>query len=161
MAIVKKVVISKKEKKLSNYPIYYINGESTNSLDDLVKVYLRDTIEDYDDDFNLKIDISINSNTRVKPSVKMNFQKQAFCCGIYELGSLIISPSFPNNELTKILDSISNSIRGRTLLLNTNGREASIAFEKALSNCKEWTLVKAFKNSNSGNTIKMWVSNND
>lgn len=95
--------------------------------------------------------------------VYFRIEDTEFCCGLLELGEIHCSKGIPIKELASVLDRAVECVseNKNTLIINTNGKDASIIFEKALAKCKYWTLVKTFKNGNSGNTIKMWISNND
>ena len=164
MAKINKITVKKVIVK-QTYPKYSINNSTYNSdLEKEIRINLIEDLFSEEDDGNLqpRYDIKfINKSGQDPKLLSFTFNRLPHCCGIFEIGDLSIGSLFPTTELTKILDTIVNNITNRTLILSTNGVSTSIWFEKALSECKEWTLVKQFKNSNSGNTVKLWVSNND
>lgn len=95
-----------------------------------------------------------------KTQINFSISVLPHCCGISEFGDISVNTKSDIQMLTKFLDEIVNSVKGHTFIINTNGIDDSARYEKALANCKNWTLVKTFKNANSGNTIKMWISTN-
>lgn len=81
------------------------------------------------------------------------------CCGIGELGELQ-DGNTPITVITKFLDEMASHLKNKTLMINTNGRGGALAFDKALMKTKSFKLIKTFKNT-SGNTVKIWLSNNE
>lgn len=162
--VTKKTELVKKEKK---YPYYIIDNMGdyddkliykSDDLEDLMKT--NESVFDFDEeDTCFEIEVQTSNNN----SKNMTFlvTQQKYCCGISEIGDLHVDKLFSINELTKILDAWVKVIKGRTFILHTNNKDDSIIFEKALVNCERWVLVKTFKNKNSSNIIKMWISNND
>ena len=83
------------------------------------------------------------------------------CCGVIEFGGFGIDKGVPEKELAKILDVIAIK-QGKTTIITTNGKDSSVIMEKALAISKYFTLVKSFRNNvNSGNLVKVWLSNNE
>jgi hypothetical protein len=122
------------------------SGEEWDTLEELVSFI-------YEDDY---VDVSF-----ITGSVAFNLNSLPYCCGIFEIGDLSVTKETKTEELTKFLDLYVNNHNGTTLMINTNGRNSSIDYEKALAKCKNWILVKQFKSSNSKNTISMWISRNE
>lgn len=145
----KKIVLNK-EVKIPYYTNNYTDNEGTSLIDILDRCN--------DDD---KLELTIKDISGIEHEVYITYNSLPHCCGVYELGELSTSKNIPIIELTKVLDTIVCKNNNFTLIINTNGINDSIIFEKALSKCKYFNLVKSFKNANSKNTIKMWVSNND
>lgn len=83
-----------------------------------------------------------------------------YCCGTYEFGHLEASLDFPQSAFNSIMEQLL-SYKGKTIVINTNGKDDSIMWEKLLKGSKMFTDVKKFVNSGSKNTITMWVSNNN
>lgn len=81
------------------------------------------------------------------------------CCGIVELGDLTINKRITQSDFNDIMGAI-HAIKGKTFIINTNGISNSVIWESLLVKCPYFTMVKSFVNSNSENTIKMWISNN-
>lgn len=104
--------------------------------------------------------MEINLNDR---SYEFSFHTEPLtnCCGIIELGDFNIQKDMPVGELVKVLDSVAIQ-KNKTTLITTNGKDSSVIMEKALTASKYFTLVKSFRNgSNSGNTVKIWLSSNE
>jgi hypothetical protein len=156
-------------KKITNKPLpskedlkYSFNGEKFKDIDSLVlDIHREYKNEDFDFDDNNGFEITLND-------LKIEFciNRLPYCCGILELGSLNHKRITPNAELVAIKEVSSFldkfvEYKGLTFMINTNGKAPCILFEKALAKCKNWVLVKEFVNSNSNNTIKMWISNNE
>lgn len=80
------------------------------------------------------------------------------CCGIREIGNLDIEKEFPQKAFNELMTGILTT--QLTFVINTNGRGPSLIYEVLLAKCPSFQLVKTFKNPNSKNTIKMWVSTN-
>ncbi len=131
---------------------------SSNSDDSVNKINeLTINFDDSDEDEEISIESNINGNKYFNFSIS----QLPHCCGINEIGEFSLTNGFNIKQLTEILDLlVSNSGSGKTAIINTNGRESSIMLEEALLKCKRWVLVKSFINSNSKNTVKMWISNN-
>lgn len=137
----------------SEFPHFY--SENTNSVSkNLERVRISDPYE------GLAI---IYNTSRNSKSEKLEWEVQNFlyCCGCSELGELKVSSGFPVPAITTLLDKLVAQTKGHTFIMTTNGVGTNIPFEKALMKCENWTLVKVFKNKNSKNTIKMWISNNE
>lgn len=143
--------ITKNKKAVSTVPVvkftphYELDGDT---IDDISDIF--DSEGNWDLDYVTK-ERSFNSDFSLEPL--------PMCCGISEVGNLSVSDNHP--KLTEILDVLVASNKGKTLILNTNGDRVSLIYDKALTKCKYWTLVKSFKNSGTGNTIKVWMSNNE
>jgi hypothetical protein len=97
--------------------------------------------------------------------LSFEIQQLPYCCGVFEIG--FIRSSFLHKEtkndriyLKQFLDAMLNQYSGTTFIINTNGRTDCKLLEEVLPKCDNWALVKSFKNVNSGNTIKMWISKN-
>jgi hypothetical protein len=118
---------------------------------------IKDFVENFPEDedyFHINyIENDIESYTA------FNLQVLPHCCGVYEVGSLEVSSKFKG--LSQILDGLAVANAGLTLIMNTNGRDASLLFEEALVKCKYWTKIKRFLNKNSGRHITVWMTNND
>lgn len=77
------------------------------------------------------------------------------CCGVIEFGNLFITKGFSQ----EVFDSIMKQMTKGTLkIINTNGKDESVKWESLLENCPYFELVRTFKNPNSKNTIKVWLS---
>jgi len=155
------------KKKITNKPIptkeglkYSIDNTDFKDVDSLVS-YIYDEYSDFEDHAHSIVldDSEINISTNLLP----------YCCGVVEIGELSYSfkhrlvPVFELKaikELSNFLDKLVE-YKGKTFMINTNGKNSSVMFEKALAKCKNWVLVKEFVNFNSNNTIKMWISNNE
>lgn len=111
-------------------------------------------------DENSGFAINIINPILPKNWMAFNIEDLPYCCGINELGDLECDKNFPTDQLTKILDMYISNGSQKTSIINTNGNGSCIKYEIALAKCKNWTLVKTFKSPSSGNTIKMWISNN-
>jgi hypothetical protein len=98
-----------------------------------------------------------------KSQVIASFESEELtdCCGVLVLSSLfaVNSKKYNYKDLIEALDLLvkHNTL---TLQITTNGKNGNATWEKALEQSEYWTMVKEFKNPNTGNTIKMWVSNN-
>ncbi len=124
------------------------------------------TVKDYLSANSSYIDIDYAYEEHKEVGITFQLETLPHCCGIHEIGDL--STDINNNNkskalkgLVEVLDTTASEYTGNTLILNTNGKANSLIFDEALAKCKYWTLVKTFKNKNSGNTIKMWVTNNN
>lgn len=94
------------------------------------------------------------------------------CCGIMNVG--VLTSRRPSKSTTATFTKYITECLTRlassqfepknksciTVMITTNGRGDNILWEEMLSKCKAFTLVKEAKNINSGNTIKIWLSNN-
>jgi len=154
MAIVKKVasrkipapVVKKVEPKYHDH----VDDEEYETIEELVEANLCGSSTDHD----IRL---------VDTDLEYTVEELPFCCGIYELGNLQISNAQKSiqNDLTKYLDLLVANTKHKTLMINTNGIDASKFIEESLIKCKNWTAAKKFRNGTGGNTITMWVSNND
>jgi len=148
MANVKTVQV--KEIKVPHYNNAY-NGEEGTSLSDVLDIC----------DDGERIQLTITDIYNKETNINLFISNLPYCCGVFELGEISVSRDINITDVTKVLDTLVTKNTNFTLMINTNGIEDSIIFEKALAKCKYFTLVKTFKNRNSKNIIKMWVSNND
>jgi hypothetical protein len=110
------------------------------------------------DDDNIDADV-IKSSTGKNGFIKLEGNTLLNCCGVIELGNLKAT-NVDNVHINHILNNILSVSGGRTVIINTNGKQDNVLYEKALAVNKNFTLVKTFVNPSSKNTIKMWVSNN-
>ncbi len=139
-------------KVVNQYPKFECNSEDQTSDINLAisQLYISE-----DEGNNITINYSNSRKT-----INFHTSQLPHCCGIIELGDIQCSKDIDSKTLITILNGIVNIVKGKTLIINTNGQESSINFETVLPKCKNWVLVKTFKNSGR-NTIKMWVSNNE
>lgn len=149
-------------KKDIKYPRYTDNNyildekeDESDNINDLIRLLV---VDDNLEEINLGI--KLTSKTQDK-EIKFSISQLEHCCGIFELGDLRCDRGIPPTEIKKILDSFIKHNKGRTFIMNTNGAEHSRKFDSGLEISEYWTLVKSFKNRNSSNTIKVWLSNND
>jgi len=128
------------------------DGEYYETLEQLVKQEIKIVGNEY---YDHTIELKFSNK-------KLNFDTStlAYCCGITELGNFRINVNIKIEDLTKFFDLLVAGITNHTLIINTNGIDDSKTLETALVKCKNWTAVKKFKNSNSGNMITIWISNN-
>ena len=105
----------------------------------------------FDDRVELKIDSKV-----------FNFTVSGipYCCGISEFGELSASRALNIDKASDVIDCIIERHKGHTFMVNTNGNASSRIWDAILTKSKYFNCVKAFKNANSGNTIKVWISNN-
>ncbi len=145
---IKNVKIKKIEKTIGHIKyINIINDEYSGSEIENLNL----TIEDEE-----VVEVSLNGL-----NVGFDIKTTTYCCGLLELGELSCDLQIAPIELTKLLDYCVQRVNGKTLMINTNGVGYSKVFEQALAKCKYFKLVKTFINDNSGNTVKIWISNND
>jgi len=97
-----------------------------------------------------------------------NFRRFSFeatvlrhCCGVCELGNLSNVETFPQDKFNEYFKMLLRILKGKTLIINTNGKNNSVGWEKYLRSSKLFVPVKKFKNANGGNTVTIWVSNNE
>lgn len=83
------------------------------------------------------------------------------CCGISEFGNLTASLDLNVNKSADVIDCLIESSKGHTVIVNTNGDSQSRRWDSILTKSKYFKVVKKFVNSNSRNTITVWMSNND
>lgn len=132
----------------------------------------HDYIDDATDKKYSTIEALVSDNTphnsdSVNVSIKGNYlsydiEELQLCCGVLEIGNLSVNTSIDIKELTKYLDSLVVFTKHKTLIINTNGKDFSVTFEKALAKCKNWVNVKQFRNNSpKGNLITMWISKNE
>lgn len=155
MSTIKQIKINKKLKILvtkNQYPTFECNYEDETS-DINLAINQLDIYKDVNND------IIVRTSTFAK-SISFSVNILPFCCGILEIGEIRCDEGIDSKILISILDGIVTKVKGKTLIINTNGLPDSLEFEKVLPKCKNWVLVKTFKNDGE-NTIKMWVSNND
>lgn len=155
---VKKVVVKKAAAKKIENPLYRMNHGDYNNVSSVIDSIMSDIEEDSDFNFECKI---------LNQLVRFRFNQNTFCCGLIEIGELEISGPPAGKTSTAFLKAFSDLINelinvkeGNTLMLTTNGRDSSVYFEKVLSKSESWTAIKSFRNSNSGNTVTIWISNN-
>lgn len=91
-------------------------------------------------------------------NIDFSTEDTPFCCAVLEIGQIDFSKTTSTEVLDQLFNSILTSQNGRTMLINTIKDLKHL--EEYLSKSELFTLVKTFKNPNTGNTIKMWVSNN-
>ena len=174
MAVVKKVKIKKTKEVVEELPVklnwrvdpvFSIDGSSTHRT-------LDSAINEFTEDLNTSFSLSTQEYSEdIVPyfELEFTFERLPFCCGITEIGNLNISNSstknkriFVNEIIQEFFDRLGKKLKGHTFIINTNGKDFCTDLELILSKCKDsWTMVKEFVNSNSKNTIKMWISNND
>lgn len=148
--------------KVIQYPIYEgkdgnYDTISTTDLNSIIQTS-KDIIEDNGDTrFDIKIKLSENKIA----NINFNLVEHEFCCGVIDIGNLNSTGNTPIKELTKILDNFASNNKGKTYTAYTSTSESNKRYALAFAGCAYWTLVKTWKNSNTGNEIKMWVSNND
>jgi len=126
---------------------YNLNGEDGN-IDDMIEL-----LNDYVDSDEM-LNLDLNRSTVFDCEIN----KLPNCCGIFELGS--ISFNTFKDEI-KFFNALAICKTGKTLMINTINTGPSARLAEVLAKCVNWTLVKTFKNSGSGNTIKIWMSNNN
>lgn len=142
--------------------------------------YVRINTDGFDGNF---ISIAINKPKGKTLGINFSSDQLIHCCGIYEFGSIHITypTSSPNNKQKSLYnkeliphiktlfkqlfaeEDVQNDNRTTKLsfMINTSsGSKDTLVVEEALKDEELFTCVKTFKNYNSGNTIKMWVSNN-
>ena len=167
---IKKVTKKVPLKKSTSKVLYRFNNRdhhSVSSLIDSIMGYIEEDNEnnmDLEDD-GLEFEIFINNK-----NLKFVLSKNRFCCGLLEIGGL--SFTLINSNTIKALDAdteklfadlmdeLINIRDGNTLMLTTNGKDISLHFEKVLSKSDSWTAIKSYRNSNSGNIVTIWISNN-
>ncbi len=143
-----------KEKAVETLP-KYINsndGEHKSSIKEIISNF--NSLEDENKE---EIEIIYKNKSSRIGFMSMNLP---FCCGVIEIGDLKCSSNIELKDLQDFVEGLPTLCKGCTLIINTNGQQPSIMFEKVLPKCKNWVLIKTFKNQGR-NTIKMWVSNND
>ena len=155
---VKKVVVKKVAAKKVEKPLYRMNGRNYNNVSSIIDSIISDVEDDPDSSFDCNI---------LDQYVTFTFQQNSFCCGLLEIGNLEISGSSTGKSSAAFLKAFSdlmnelvNIKEGNSLMLTTNGKNSSVYFEKVLAKSESWTAIKSFKNSNSGNTVTIWISNN-
>lgn len=157
--MVKKILKNKKIKEPITYPEPYKDNdtnENYKTLKDLLEVYDFDCIDN-----NLINITKYGSLVGSKNGIlRFNIEDIPGCCAIQEIKD-IKCDNFDIKDTTAILDYIGSIKKGITFMINTNGIRDCVPFEQALSKCKYFTLVKTFKNANTGNIIKIWLSNQE
>ncbi len=143
-----------KETIVKRYPIYF-NEDSDEEVFTIKEVL--NTLSSFGEEDREKIRISYKNKTSI---IGFESIPLPYCCGVIEIGNLQCSNNIELKDLQELIDGLPILSKGKTLIMNTNGQQPSVMFEKVLPKCKNWVLVKTFKN-NGRNTIKMWVSNND
>lgn len=95
-----------------------------------------------------------------------------YCCGIVEIGDICLNDCVVEKEdienlyplIKKSVESIVDSHTGDgecvTLVANLIDNAACGLLRRAFVETDLFTLVKTFRNQNSGKQIEMWVSNN-
>lgn len=145
--VVTPVKITTKKIEIVKSDRYNLNGEQGN-IDDMIGL-LNDYINDGE-----SLDLDCNR----KPAFYADVAQLPNCCGIYELGSIDFNGF---KDEIKFFNTLAICKTGKTLMINTINVGQSAILAKVLAKCSNWTLVKTFKNSGSGNTIKIWMSNNN
>ncbi len=120
------------------------------------RLTLKSMLEDFTDNLNIEYYTGEDSIESFSCE-KLEFQ---YCCGLNEIGDFSVDKTFPIDILSNILDGMIEYGSNSTIIATTNGKNESIVMEKAFIKCKNWQLVKTFKNPRSGNTLKVWMSNN-
>jgi len=132
-------------------------------LDSLEKYpkYIPENVDTLEEGIQLKegerVDVLVQISKNLNGGLAFECNELPHCCGIYELGDIYCKDLMPEH-INYILD-YSLATTKKTVIINTNGKAGCIPMEKALAVSKSFTLVKTFKNT-TGNTIKMWISNN-
>lgn len=156
MAVVNKVKTVKVKGIDEIFFKYYSNNSDIES-NDLSDLIIREISEEGVDSFS----ITINNKNKAYNNLMIATEALPFCCGIREIGELNISKTTDVKDVKTLFDTLVTLTKGNTYIVNTNGNASSKLVDAALATSSLWTLVKTFKNSNSGSTIKMWISNND
>lgn len=139
------------------YPKFRGNT-SYNEFSSNLKATISDELDNIDieaDTFALHIKPSANSGSR---ELSFDCRNLGNCCGVTELGSLR-GTEVPVDVIKNVFDEIASTNKGRTFIVNTTANQK--VFNQALSRCEYFTLVKSFKNANTGNMINIWLSNNE
>lgn len=123
------------------------NGEQ-GSIDDMI-VLLKDYV-----DSDETLDLELNRRTIFNCEII----QLPHCCGIFELGAICFNTF---KDEIKFFNGLAICKTGKTLMINTINTGQSARLAEVLVKCTNWTLVKTFKNSGSGNIIKIWMSNNN
>lgn len=126
---------------------YDLNDEQGN-IDDMIEL-----LDDYMDDGET-LDLELNR----KDAFYACINQLPNCCGIFELGSICFTTF---KDEIKFFNALAICKTGKTLMINTINTGESARLAEVLAKCSNWTLVKTFRNSGSGNTIKIWMSNNN
>jgi len=142
------VKVTTKQIEIIKYDKYRINSDDEGDINDIIEV-LRDYIDE-------GMDINLELNRR--SIFQTDIQQLPHCCGIFELGSIGFEPF---KDDIKFFNALAICKKGKTLMINTINTGQSNKLAVILAKCSNWTLVKTFTNSGSGNTIKIWMSNNN
>ena len=145
--VVTPVKITTKKIEIVKSDRYDLNGEQGN-IDDMIGL-----LNDYIDDGE-----SLDLDSNRKPAFYADIAQLPNCCGIFELGSICFTTF---KDEIKFFNALAVCKTGKTLMINTINTGESARLAEVLAKCSNWTLVKTFKNSGSGNTIKIWMSNNN
>jgi len=87
--------------------------------------------------------------------IEFDYSDLEHCCGVTEFGGLYITKGFSQEVFDSIMKQMT---KGSLKIINTNGKYESVEWERLLENCPSFELVRTFKNPNSKNTIKVWLS---
>ncbi len=136
------------------YPQYSCNNSD-------YSVSLLSCIDDEEIEAEEQFIIKIKNSKILESRLSFDVNDLPNCCGVRECGNLSMSTNLPLTTATEILDGFVSKFKGITFIATTNGSGNNLLYEKAFIKCKYWTLVKSFKNKNTGRIIKVWVSNND
>lgn len=155
VSTVGKKVTPTKFNKVKKMPLYSCNqGDIYSSL-----------LEALQKDFDLTSSQTYQEFTCDEAEFSFDTEEVRYCCGVIEIGNINLDTNFPEKDVLTILEYLlsnwtKNDGKCYTFIINTNGKNDCIRFEKILVKSKHFALVKTFTNINSGSTIKMWISKN-
>jgi len=137
--------VTKKEESFT------LNDEESGTMQAICDVLRASDVTDLDNELGL----STNGGSSIFDATVTVLE---YCCAIRELGDI----SCKNHPaLATFINAFGNSKKGITFMMNLNNNASCTIMKKVLRTCDNWTLVKSFKNSNSGNPIEIWMSNNE
>ncbi len=141
--------------KTNKYPYYY-NDNTDEKSNTAIGVIDADEMLD-----NNSVDIRVYINSNKSYNISFNLEDLPNCCGVKEIGAFNQISGCPTKNVTEVLDACVSVCKGTTFIATTNNSGNNILYANAFAKCKYWTLVKEFKNSNTGNPVKIWMSNNE
>lgn len=98
------------------------------------------------------------------PVFSFRIDQLPFCCGVYEIGEIddtrLDNTNVFKETLHEALIELMHEHEGHTVVCSTIKNAACSTLKSAFIKTGLFTLVKTFNNSNSGNEIEFWVSNN-
>lgn len=152
-----KVAPAKKAVAKKSIPLYSIKGDGQ-KVD-------GESMEEVIDNLALENDFSDGSLGFMKlgtPILGMNIEDFPFCCGVTVIGEFFAAKEGTEKEITHFLDVLTShpKLKGKTLMATTASSAHCLRMAKAFAASKYWVEVKDFKNANSGNTVRVWISNN-